>query len=387
MREPPAFDPRSERFRDDPRSLYRELHAGRPVISVPSANTWFVASHDLCLQVLTDARFSARQGQELRVRDDRLPASMLTTDPPEHDRLRHAASECFSPASMARAEAWIPGEVGDAVDAFVAALDGGSTIDAVEEFADPLAARILGRFLGLPAWEHPALSEWGQRLSVHLDPFAVPDPSLADAREEMLLRFADLMYEPEDPLGALALLAKSHSAGLATAHELLETAALLVIGGLEPLSSLIADTLAVRIGSGDLDGTVRVRTVVDEILRYDSPIPFTARRATSDVQLGDHLIPAGENVVVLLGAANHDPARFAEPDELDPSRRANPHLAFGAGRHVCLGAPLVRLAGDALVRRFGRSFPDLEIVDAATRRRDSTVPHAYATLGVRSREG
>ncbi|HMS37919.1 MAG TPA: cytochrome P450, partial [Arachnia sp.] len=257
--------------------------------------------------------------------------------------------------------------------------------DAVAQFADPLAARILGRFLGLPERDYPALSNWGKRLSVHLDPFAIPDASLAAEREEMLLLFADLMYEPEDPLGALTLLARSHSAGRATAHEILETAALMVIGGLEPLASLIAAALAARIGSGEFDRLERVRTTAEEILRYDSPIPFTARRATSDVQLGVDLIPAGENVVVLLGAANHDPARFTDPDEFDASRRTNPHLAFGAGRHVCLGAPLVRLVGDALVRCFGRPFPDLVIVAAATKRRSSTVPRAYATLGVRLR--
>jgi cytochrome P450 len=101
---------------------------------------------------------------------------------------------------------------------------------------------------------------------------------------------------------------------------------------------------------------------IEELLRYDSPVTFTQRITLEDYQLGDVTIPARQQVIPILAAANHDPAVFAEPDRLDLGREnANRHLAFGGGHHFCLGAALARLEGEVAIPSLVRRFPNMEL--------------------------
>jgi cytochrome P450 len=162
-------------------------------------------------------------------------------------------------------------------------------------------------------------------------------------------------------------------------HELVATVVLLLNAGHEASVNGFGNGLASLVTSGAQPGSAE--TLVEEMLRHDSPLHLFERTATRDVLLGDVIVEEGQKVAALLGAANRDPAVFDAPDEFRPDRDPNPHLAFGAGIHFCIGAPLARLelqtSVAALLERFGR----LEIVEAV--RRPTFVLRGYERLLVR----
>jgi cytochrome P450 len=358
-----------------------------PVQHLSSANLWFLTRHVDCLAMLRDHRFSASHGQHLR--RGALPVSMLTSDPPEHTRLRHAVAPAFDGRAMRRVRGWLAACVDARLRCACAALAAGDELDVAADLARPLAAAVLARFLGLPNEELPRFAGWGQAVAVNLDPFADPgaDDRAAPAMAAMLDRFADHLHarvtDPRDD--AFSVLALGHASGKLTAEEVLAATALLVVGGLEPLADMVGNAAAALLEQPvpSASPRMRPRTVVDELLRFDPPIQFTARTAMEDVIVGGRKVGRGDSVVALLGAANRDPARFTGPDVLRLDRRTNPHLAFGAGPHTCLGAPLVRLVGELLLDRVWAWLPSLRWGGSPAVRRAGVVPRGYRHLPVR----
>jgi cytochrome P450 len=384
-----VFAPLNLQVWRDPYRAYAAMRERAPVAFDPAANMWFVTSYDHCRAVLRDARFSASEGQLLRHRRNPLPTSMLNTDALEHARLRRAVAPAFEPRALARSRGWVQEIVRGRVRPLLGALESGTDVDIVTEFARPIAVAVLGRFLGLPDDELAEFGEWSQAVAINLDPFANPDGDERASRHmhEMLSRFADQLHarsaRPRDD--ALTVVAESHASGLISAGEALSTIGLLVIGGVEPMSDAIANSAAALLGARSERPHDRcsIRSAVDELLRFDSPIQFTARRATEDLVLGARRIAAGDKMVVLLGAANRDPDRFTNPDRIVLSRRVNPHLSFGFGVHVCLGAPLVRLVAELICAALPRPMPTLVAGRAPAVRSSAVVPRGYHSLPVR----
>jgi cytochrome P450 len=385
----PVFDPLNLQVWSDPYRGYAAMRDREPITFVSAADMWFATSHDHCRAVLRDKRFSASQGQLLRHRRNPLPTCMLNTDAPEHTRLRRAAAPAFEPRALARSRGWVREIVRGRVRRFLNALESGADVDIVTEFARPIAVTVLGRFLGVPDDELTEFGEWGQAVAINLDPFANPDGDEHASRQmhRMLSRFADHLHarsaSPRDD--ALTVIAESHADGLISAGEALSTVGLLVIGGVEPMSDAITNSAASLLSSRSerSHNFGSIRTAVDELLRFDSPIQFTARRATEDVVLGARRIAAGDKIVVLLGAANRDPDRFADPDRIVLSRRMNPHLSFGSGVHVCLGAPLVRLVAELICEALPHPMPTLVAGRAPAVRSSAVVPRGYHNLPIR----
>jgi cytochrome P450 len=383
----PVFDPLNPLVWSDPYCVYAAMREHEPIIFDPSADMWFVTSHDHCRAVLRDERFSASRGQLLRRRRNPLPTSMLNTDAPEHTRLRRAAAPAFEPRALARSRGWVQEIARGRVRRFLNALESGADVDIVTEFARPIAVTVLGRFLGVPDDELTEFEEWSQAVAINLDPFANPDGDERASRQmhRMLSLFADHLHarsaSPRDDV--LTVIAEGHAAGLISAGEALSTLGLLVIGGIEPMTNVIANSAASLIGLRPEHKFGSIQAAVDELLRFDSPIQFTARRAAEDVKLGAQRIAAGDKVVVLLGAANRDPDRFADPDRIVLSRRTNPHLSFGSGVHVCLGAPLVRLVAELIGEALPRPMPTLVAGRAPAARSSAVVPRGYHYLPIR----
>ncbi|WP_344982006.1 cytochrome P450, partial [Streptosporangium fragile] len=352
-----SYDPRDPRVHADPYPAYRALREHDPVHFVPGARVWFLTRHRDCLAVLCDPRFSARHGQRLRRRDTALPTSMLNTDPPEHTRLRRAAAPAFRPRALREHGRWLVPLVDAWAGRVREAGRAGREIDLAAEFARPLALRVVAGFLGLPEADLVDFGGWAGAVAGNLDPFADPAGHGEAAMAAMHDRFADHLFARiADPRpDAFTVLAGAYAEGLLAPAEAMATAGLLVVGGVEPLGDMITNAVAAMLadpwrwrGLGDA-GASPARTATEELLRIDPPIQFTARTAEEDIVVGGRPIRRGDGVVPFLGAANHDPARFAGPDRLDLGRRVNPHLSFGAGPHACLGAPLVRMVGRLLV--------------------------------------
>jgi cytochrome P450 len=153
---------------------------------------------------------------------------------------------------------------------------------------------------------------------------------------------------------------------------------LLLIAGNETTTNLIGNGLLALLRNPEQFERLRgdpslVDSAVEELLRFDSPVQLTARVALEDVEVGGRRIPQNSLVVTLLGAANHDPELFADPDRLDLGRSDNRHVAFGMGIHFCLGAPLARAEAQVVFRTLAQRFPAMALASAPKRRRTITL--------------
>ncbi|WP_031172991.1 cytochrome P450 [Streptomyces durhamensis] len=360
----PLVHPFAPAGRRDPYPAYRWLQTHAPVHHDRFSGMWLVTGHAACAALLRDARFSAALGQRERARDDRLPVSMLTTDPPDHHRLRAPGGLLLGPAALRS----VAGGLRQDVDTVLSGLAArGGEPDAIEDLGTPLATAVFGRLFGLPPAEHAVFTDLARAASVNLDPMAPPAQAArgrlaASALTHYLDAHARALNKRGDRTSPLAALAAD---GRLERHEMLGILSLAVIGGWQPLAETVGNGLLWLLPEGRavrrrITGDPEfARTCADELLRLEAPIPFAARVATESVELPGGRVPAGARVLAVIAAANRDPAVFEDPDRLVPDRNPNPHLAFGAGPHFCLAAALVRQVLPTLLARLLTRFPDL----------------------------
>jgi cytochrome P450 len=331
--------PFSPAGRVDPYPGYRWLRANAPVYYDPTSRFWLLTRHPDCVAALRDPRFSAALGQQQRARGEPLPASMLTTDPPEHERLRAPGSLLLGPAAVRTILPAVEAEI----DGLVAALRGSVEVGA--RIGEPLATAVLATLLRIPRDGWGVFADLARAASVNLDPMA--DPASGQRAMMLLTSYLDshLWTVPADDAPLAKLIADPRP----TRRELLGILSLIVVGGWRPLAEFAGNALYLvlreRVTVADAD------LAVDEVLRMEAPIPFTSRVTTEPVELPGGTLPAGARVLALLAAANRDPDVFDRPDDFVPDRTPNPHLGLGGGGHYCLGAVLVRRAGAHLLRR------------------------------------
>jgi len=192
--------------------------------------------------------------------------------------------------------------------------------------------------------------------------------------------------DPRDDLISAMIQAQEERDALSDA-ELLATSNLLLLAGHETTTNLIGNGTLALLREPDewrrlCADPGLLPSAVEELLRFDGPVQATVRVALEDVAIDEHVIPAGALVMVSIGAANHDPAVFAEPEQLDLARDPNPHLAFGFGTHFCLGAPLARLEAVLAFEALTRRFPGLTLVDDTPRYRPNPVLRGLERLEV-----
>jgi cytochrome P450 len=395
--------------RADPYSRYATLRTHAPVHR--SAFGFCVLSrYDDCLQVLRHPAagkdFSGaatalglseeQQAQQAAFRNDR--SNMLFADPPDHTRLRRLASRAFTPRSVEalrpRVVALVDGllaRFGDGHDGDGHGGDG--TVDVVEALAFPLPVSVIGELLGVPAEDRPRFRPLVRSVTAILE-LAISPEALDEATaasEELEAYFAGLIAErrahPRDDLMTRLIQAEDEGERLSE-YELISTSILLFAAGFETTTHLIGNGLLALVRNPDQLERLRadrslLRTAVDELLRYDSPVQITARTAYEDIPLGDDRIAAGSTVLALLGAANRDPARFHDPDRLDVGRSEAPPLSFGSGIHHCLGAALARLEAQVVLDRVLDRFGTIELVGGQPRHRDSLTLRGLVELPMR----
>ncbi len=342
------------------------------------SETWLVVSHAGCAQVLRDRRLG-------RIWRDRQPADvfepfnrlhrnqMMENEPPRHSRLRRKVSAAFARGHVERMRPRV-----QAIGSGLLDRIDGQPFDALADFAEPLPVLVIAELLGAPAEDAPLFRAWSQAI------VKMYEPVLSDETEDAALRasteFADYLRElmadrrtaPGEDLLSDLLRAQQGDDGL-TDDEVLASAILLLNAGHEASVNVFGNGLVALLRQPVewrrlVDGEVDASTAVEEMLRYDSALQLFERTATSDVKVGDVEVATGEKIAVLLGAANRDPSVFDRPDVLDIGREPNPHLAFGAGVHFCLGAPLARVELAESLRVLVSTYPMLSLAGEPVRR-------------------
>jgi cytochrome P450 len=386
---PVLYNPLDPRMRIDPYPFYRQLRELDPVQLMPDLDTWILTRHADCLTVLRDPRFSSREAHRLRQRAAGLAPSMLNSDPPEHGRLRAAVATAWNATSVSAACSRIEALVVD----LARTLEGRPVFDLIGDYANPLAAGALAAVLGLPVEDRPRLQRWLDESSGNVDPMAPPQAQRKGSAAAARLRhyFSVLTEERRAAPTGDVLSSLATTAGLGP-DELLETCNLFVIGGYEPLANLIGNGMLALLQHPEQLAQLRsnpelVGSAVNELLRFDSPIPFVARIAREDVAVGGRHVRRGQSVIPLLAAANRDPAVFDRPDELDIRRSPNPHLSFGAGPHACFGALFTKMVAPIAFTAIVPRFPALRLATPSPEWRSSVVPRGLKTLPVAGSPG
>jgi hypothetical protein len=356
------FDPAN---RPDPYPVFHRLRETGPFALLDNALV-VVGDYDRCAAILRDPAMSSdrrhsRLPRNLADQGDAPPVSFLSLDPPDHTRLRRLVSKAFTPRVIAALEP----DIRRIVDELFADVAEAGSLDVVPRLAYPLPVRIITQLLGVPREDHEQFEGWGRRLVRGLDPsLSFTDQSQIDdiheAQSEFRAYFLDLIAArrraPTDDL--LSKLVRIEEQGdVLTEDELVGTCVLLLVAGHETTANLIAGGILALLRNPDQLAALRadpslVSSTVEESLRYDTPVQLTTRIVRQPTLIGDVEVPADAVLLLLLGAANRDPAAFPEPDRFDITRDARQHLSFAAGIHFCLGAGLARLEASIALSAF-----------------------------------
>jgi hypothetical protein len=289
--------------------------------------------------------------------------SLLMSDPPTHTRLRSAVNRFFTPRAMER----IRERVAAIVEAAFAPLADGEPVELMSELAYPIPLAVIAELfdVGLEGAELLRSETPTLARMLELDPTPAELEEIGTAAMTVMLFLVPLVAERRRDPGEDLLSALIHppdgGAALET-DEIVTMCLLLLAAGHETTANLIGNgTLALLEHPDQLDWLKQhpdlTAQAVEELLRYDSPAQVASRIALSDLVLGEAKIRKGEQALIVLGAGNRDPARYADPDRLDLTRTGTPHLAFGGGPHFCVGAGLARLEAQETFKRIAQSLP------------------------------
>src|SRR3712207_1567337 len=400
----PPVVPLDAAFFADPHALYARLRVEEPVaraVTPVGLPVWLVTRYDDVRHALTDPRLSKDSDGFARALErqpvppegravfaQELNRHMLSTDPPDHTRLRKLVSRAFTMRAIAAMRPQVEAIAGRLADRMAT---GPAEVDLLDTFAFPLPMGVICELLGVPEGERTSFRRWSNTLLT--SDGAVDERTAAGMAmaEYLTALVAEKRARPADDMLS-AIVAAAEDADRLSFDETVSMAFLLLVAGHETTVNLIGNGALALLRRPDRLAELRadpglVPGAVEEFLRLDGPVNLaTFRHTTEPVEVGGTTIPAGEVVLVSLASANRDPAHVVAPDELDWHRQVG-HLAFGHGSHHCLGAPLARLESEVAFRTMLGRFPDLALaVDPADLTwRQSILMHGLTRLPVRLR--
>jgi P450-derived glycosyltransferase activator len=370
----------------DPYPMYEALRAAGQLRATRQGDL-VVTSFDLCRTVLTDRNFGVRPADSPspRAAGEPLDLSFLDRDPPEHTRLRRLASPAFTARAVTAYQPTIAEIAADLLHRPRAA----GRFDLVSALAVPLPVAIISRLLGLQGADHSMLARHGAAVAAALDGVSSISHArrLLAAQAELDALFHRLiklkLQQPSDDLLSNLVAELAHPAGpddsTLSEDDLIAMCWLLLIAGFETTVNLISNAMlallrhpqqwALLVADPGL-----APKVVEETLRYDPPVQRTARIAHRQAWIGGRMIPEGTWLSLLIGAAQRDPQTCERPADFDITRADRiDHLAFSAGIHYCLGAPLARLEASTALSMIAETMPGLRLAGRVTYRRSSTI--------------
>ncbi len=371
----------SPAFREDPYPHYERFRGRDPLLRVADT-IWFALGHAEVTNLLRHPRMSTDEQQHAATEagnalDPNRTRSLLFMDPPDHTRLRNLVARAFTPRRIEGLRAATEAITAELLDAMPA---DGTPVDLIQAFAYPLPVRVICSLLGIPPADEAVFTGWSRGIARSLDPSVLRSPAIDatidQARSELRAYLADLLQfrrkSPGDDLLS-GLAAVDADGDRISSGEVLSLAVLLLVAGHETTVNLLGNGVLALLRAPDQLALLRqspelVAGAVDELLRFDGPVQITQRIATEDMDVGGCQVRRGDEILLVLGAANRDPTVFADPNRLDVTRDARRHVGFGGGIHHCLGAVLARMETQIALAGLLDRFGHIELAGTPVRR-------------------
>lgn len=385
-RQPAALQSRAGRL--DPFDWYAEMRETQPVAFDEERRTWDVFRYEDVSAVLSDYEtFTSATGPpEQQGNPSPLSQTMISTDPPTHDRLRSFAADRFQPGRIRDRRPYVE----SVAESLLEETDAGR-IDLVSALSFPLPVIVIADLLDVPADRRDEFKAWSDAL------VAAPEEQTEEnlraneqERMESMMAMAQFFREAlaerqggdGDDLVTLAANADNLSE-----NEKLGFCILLLVAGNITTTNLVTNAVWTFGEQGVLDavanGEVDREQAIEEALRYRSPVQAMSRVATEDTTLSGTEISEGDRVTAWIGSANRDPDVFDDPAAFVPDRSPNRHMAFGKGVHYCLGAPLARLEANVALDALFDRYEEIELADEPRNPVNSPIVYGLESLPLR----
>lgn len=381
-----VFDPTSASVMANPFPSLNHLRETDPVHWNTHLNAWLITRYDDTRRLAQDMSLSSDRlrpffatleaGERERISDiiRYLSLWMVFTDAPDHTRIRRLTSQVFNAPLMNGMRS----RVEHRVSALLDALAGREQIDFISEFAGPLPALVIMDMLGVPESELDRIKRLSDQMALFIgsarasqEKYAVAETATREMADMFLSFISQRRASPtQDLISRLVHLQAPDTGERLTDDELVATCILLLFAGHETTTSLLSNGLLAMMQFPAQADRLRqdptlANDAVEEILRYDGPNLSQARVVKDAVTLHGKTMQPGDRVFLMLSAANRDPRAYPHPDQLDFQRERLAHLAFGWGKHICLGFPLARLEGQVAFVRLVASWRRVERADEA----------------------
>jgi cytochrome P450 len=386
--------PLNPAFRDDPYAILADLAANHPVMRDDLAGVFLVSRHEDVRGILTDLtlwrdpnKAEADAVLTRRILDQDMEeapqregaVSILLLDDPDHARIRAPLAQALY-KRVARCRPQVEEVVAQTLDA----LEGREGFDLMAEVSLPIPIDVIARILGVDTSRYVEFRDWSEGLIQSLNPLRTP------AQTEHMIRASEALggfmagmlamrrAKGEDDLVTDMVELQAAGADLPDADLITNLISLLVAGNLTT-TDLIGNGARLFLLNPDELAKLRadpilIGAAVEEVLRYEPPVDITGRIASRDMEVRGCPVHATQSMLLSLRAANRDPAVFEAPDRFDITRKKSPHVAFGGGAHICIGAPLARLEGQVTLLRLFERFPNLRLADSEARPEWRTLP-------------
>lgn len=366
-------------FYTNPYPYYRALQQDAPIKQL-GAKSFLLTRYADLVQIYRDHKsFSSDKKVEFKPKLGDTPlyehhtTSLVFNDPPLHTRVRRLIAGALTPRAMLEMEHGVITLVNGLLDE----LQRKNEVDLIDDFAAAIPVTVIANLLGVPEPERGPLRGWSIAILAALEPtvgeatMSTGNKAVVDFIQYLDRLIAERRANPGDPGKDVLtrLLQKDDQGEELTAKELLHNCIFLLNAGHETTTNLIGNGLVLLHRFPEQRAELAanpqiVRAVVDEILRFESPIQLGNRISVAPYTLGDRTFEPGTQVTLAIGAANRDPEAFADPDRFDIRRAPNRHIAFASGIHQCAGMNLARMEGIVALSRLVARFPHYELTEA-----------------------
>jgi cytochrome P450 len=391
---------------DDPYGAYAAIRETGGIVWSETYKAWLIGSYDYVRSLLSDPRLSAekiepfvsRSSGETREQLSRMQEIMrhwvVFQDPPHHTRTRRILQRCFLPREVRKLEGGVRAAVLDLLRGF----DDRAEIEFMEEFACQLPSIVIADLFGVPRADVSRIKLWSDQISKFVlgSPRGEAKYGLAFSHMEEMNSYFEAFVAARIAGGPtvseldfldLLLASRNEPDGLSE-EEIVSTLVLVLFAGHETTADFIGNSMLALVRNRPqlelmaADPSL-IPAALEELLRFDGPVPLVVRVCKEELPVGGETLASGDRVFLLLNAANRDGQRFDHADVLDVERGKCPHLEFGAGTHMCLGAPLARLEARIAFEELLRRYSGFALVDEEIDWRDELMTRGPRTLPLR----